>query len=134
MMWSTCSIDTGHASTHAPQVTQSQIMSSGTPFPTIGASLCAKIWSRTPMISSFGERIFPVAYAGHASWQRPHSVQENASTTSFRVRSAIVATPKRSSSSGTSKRSGSRRPRAPVRASQTFTAAVAMCRCFEYGR
>ena len=28
-MWSTCSIDTGHACTHAPQVTQSQIISSG---------------------------------------------------------------------------------------------------------
>ena len=26
-MWSMCSIDTGHASTHAPQVTQSQIIS-----------------------------------------------------------------------------------------------------------
>ena len=85
------------------------------------------------MIRSFGDRIFPVACAGHASWQRPHSVHENASTTSFRVRSAIVATPKRSSSSGTSKRSGSSRPRARVRAIHTFTAAVPMCRCFEYG-
>ena len=41
-MWSMCSIDTGHASTHAPQVTQSQIISSGTPFPTIGSPLSAK--------------------------------------------------------------------------------------------
>ena len=40
-MWSTCSIDTGHASTHAPHVTQSQIISSGTPLPTIGSALCA---------------------------------------------------------------------------------------------
>ena len=63
------------------------------------------------MIRSFGERIFPVAYAGHASWQRPHSVQEKPSSTSLRVRSKIVAAPKRSSSSGTSKRSGSSRPR-----------------------
>ena len=85
------------------------------------------------MITSLGERIFPVAYAGQASWQRPHSVHENASTTSLRVRSAIVATPKRSSSSGRSKRSGSSRPRARVRASQTLSAAVAMWRCFERG-
>ena len=35
-MWSTCSIETGHACTHAPHVTQSQIISSGTPLPTIG--------------------------------------------------------------------------------------------------
>ena len=86
------------------------------------------------MISSFGDRSFPVACAGHTSWQRPHSVHENASTTSLRVRSKIVATPKRSSSSGTSNRSGSSRPRLRVRAIHTFTAAVAMCRCFEYGR
>ena len=133
-MWSMCSIDTGHASTHAPQVTQSQIICSGTPLPTIGSSLCAKTWSRTPMIRSFGESTFPVAHAGHASWQRPHSVQEKPSITSFFVRSKIVAAPKRSSSSGRSKRSGSRRPRDSVLASHTFAAAVAMCRCFEYGR
>ena len=36
-MWSMCSIETGHASTQAPQVTQSQIISSGTPLPTIGS-------------------------------------------------------------------------------------------------
>ena len=96
-MWSMCSIDTGHASTHAPHVTQSQIDCSGTPLPTIGSVLCANTWSRMPMIRSFGERIFPVAYAGHASWQRPHSVHEKPSSTSFRVRSKIVAAPKRSS-------------------------------------
>ena len=128
-----CSIETGHASTHAPHVTQSQIISSGTPLPTIGSPSCAKSWSRTPMITSFGERSLPVAWAGQTSWQRPHSVHEKASTTSLRVRSAAVATPKRSSSSGRSKRSGSSRPRARVRASQTLTAAVAMCRCFDRG-
>jgi len=132
-MWSTCSIETGHASTHAPHVTQSQIISSGTPLPTIGDASCANSWSRTPMIRSFGERIFPVACAGHTSWQRPHSVHVYASTTCLRVRSAIVATPKRISSSGTSNRSGSSRPRAPVRASHTLSAAVAMCRCLEWG-
>ena len=78
-MWSMCSIDTGHASTHAPHVTQSQIDCSGTPLPTIGSVLCANTWSRMPMIRSFGERILPVAYAGHASWQRPHSVHEKPS-------------------------------------------------------
>ena len=56
-----CSIETGQASTQAPQVTQSQIISSGTPLPTIGSPLWANSWSRTPMITSFGERIFPVA-------------------------------------------------------------------------
>ena len=60
-MWSTCSIETGHASMHAPQVTQSQIISSGTPLPAIGAALRARTWSRMPMIRSFGDRIFPVA-------------------------------------------------------------------------
>src|SRR6185437_2755734 len=37
-MWSTCSIDTGHASTQAPHVTQSQTDSSGTAPGTNGAS------------------------------------------------------------------------------------------------
>ena len=35
-MWSTCSIDTGHSWTHAPQVTQSQTTSSGTALATSG--------------------------------------------------------------------------------------------------
>ena len=86
------------------------------------------------MIRSFGESSLPVAYAGQTSWQRPHSVQENESTISFQVRSPIVSTPKRISSSGTSKRSGSSRPRRRVREKKTLIAAVAMCRCFEYGR
>ena len=70
----------------------------------------AKTASRMPMITSFGFSILPVACAGHASWQRPHSVHEKPSMTSFFVRSKIVATPNRISSSGTSKRSGSSRP------------------------
>ena len=45
------------------------------------------------MIRSFGDRIFPVAYAGQTSWQRPHSVHENESTISFHVRSPTVPTP-----------------------------------------
>ena len=86
------------------------------------------------MISSFGESSLPVAYAGHASWQRPHSVHEKPSSTSFHVRSATVAAPKRISSSGTSKRSGSSRPRAPRPPEPDVHRGVAMCRCFEYGR
>ena len=89
------------------------------------------------MISSLGESTLPVAKAGQASWQRPHSVHENVSSICFQVRSAAVPAPKRMSSSGTSgssKRSGSRRPGAPVRPYQTLIAAVAMCRCLERGR
>ena len=69
------------------------------------------------MITSFGDSVLPVANAGQASWQRPHSVHENASIICFHVRSSTVPMPKRISSSGvsSSKRSGSSRPRARVR-------------------
>ncbi len=68
-MWSTCSIDTGHSWMHAPHVTQSHTISSGTPFPTIGVNSppasrfgpSASSWSRMPMIRSFGDRSLPVA-------------------------------------------------------------------------
>ena len=86
------------------------------------------------MISSFGDSSLPVVQAGQTSWQRPHSVQENVSSVCFQVRSATVPAPKRISSSGPSKRSGSSRPRARVRVKKTFTAAVAMWRCLEWGR
>ena len=68
------------------------------------------------MITSLGERVLPVANAGHASWQRPHSVHENVSRTCFQVRSLAVPAPKRSSSSGmsgSSNLSGSSRPPGP---------------------
>ena len=137
-MWSTCSIETGQACTHAPQVTQSHTDSSGTaPGPARSPRSPLKTWSRSPMISSLGESSLPVAKAGQASWQRPHSVHEKVSRICFQVRSAAVPAPKRSSSSGTSsssKRSGSSRPRARVRQNHTFNAAVAMCRCLERGR
>ena len=74
-MWSTCSIETGHSRTHAPQVTQSQTTSSVTapgtravaspPPRTPGPS--SKSRSRRPMMSSFGERALPVAHAGQTS-------------------------------------------------------------------
>ena len=74
-MWSTCSIETGHSWTQAPQVTQSQTTSSVTAFGTRALSSppastpcpSAKSWSRIPMIRSFGESAFPVAYAGQTS-------------------------------------------------------------------
>jgi hypothetical protein len=142
-MWSTCSMDTGHSCTHAPHVTQSHTTSSVTAFGTSGvsgspasaASPSEKSWSRMPMMRSFGDRAFPVANAGHASWQRPHSVQDIASSICFHVRSVTVPAPKRiAASSSDSKSSGSRRPRARVRPKNTLRAAVAMCRCFECGR
>ena len=88
------------------------------------------------MIRSLGDSTFPVAQAGQASWQRPHSVHEKASTICFQVRSATVPVPNRRSASAmsSSKRSGSNRPRAFVRPKKTLIAAVKMCRCFEYGR
>ena len=77
-MWSTCSIATGHSWTQAPQVTQSQTTSSLTAFGTSGlgwkpagsasrSGPSAKSWSRSPMMRSFGDSSFPVAYAGQTS-------------------------------------------------------------------
>ena len=125
-MWSTCSIDTGHSCTQAPQVTQSHTTSSVTAFGTSGVgskrspsrSSCgpsAKSWSRRPMMSSFGDSSLPVFHAGQTSWQRPHSVHETVSIICFQVRSAIVPAPKRRSSSSPSKSSGSSRPPGRVR-------------------
>jgi hypothetical protein len=142
-MWSTCSIDTGHSRTQAPQVTQSHTTSSVTapgtsgvaspPARTAGPSSSSR--SRRPMTRSFGDSAFPVAQAGHTSWQRPHSVQESVSSICFQVMSTSVPDPsRRASSSSTSKSSGSRRPRRLVRPNHTLSPAVAMCRCFEYGR
>ena len=107
-MWSTCSIPTGHSRTQAPQVTQSHTLSSGTAFGTSGwnavspsgfarasssAGPSANSWSRRPMIRSLGERRLPVAYAGHTSWQRPHSVHDIVSSICFQVRSDDRAGP-----------------------------------------
>ena len=89
------------------------------------------------MITSLGDSDLPVAQAGQASWQRPHSVHEYVSSTCFQVRSFAVPAPKRRSSSATSSSSndsGSRRPPGPVRPNHTLIAAVAMCRCLERGR
>ncbi len=142
-MWSTCSIETGHSCTQAPQVTQSQTTSSVTapgtsavaspPASTPGPS--SKSRSRRPMIRSFGDSALPVAQAGQTSWQRPHSVHDIVSSICFHVMSASVPDPSRSAaSSSTSKSSGSSRPSPSVRPNHTLSPAVAMCRCFEYGR
>ena len=95
----------------------------GSPPPAATAGPSAKSWSRRPMMRSLGESALPVAQAGHASWQRPHSVHEKVSITCFHVMSATVPEPSRMSSSGpsSSKRSGSSRPRARVRPKKTFT-------------
>ena len=89
------------------------------------------------MMSSLGLSTLPVAKAGQASWQRPHSVQEYVSSICFQVRSAAVPAPKRMSSSGmsgSSKVSGSSRPAGPVLPYHTLKAAEAMCRCLDRGR
>ena len=67
------------------------------------------------MISSLGESSLPVFQAGQTSWQRPHSVQEYVSMICFQVMSFTVPAPKRISSSGTVKSSGSSRPPGVVR-------------------
>ena len=69
---STCSMSTGHACTHAPQVTQSQTTSSVTALGTSGCSstvpaATAAAWSRRSMISSFGLSGLPVFQAGQTS-------------------------------------------------------------------
>ena len=71
MMWSMCSMPTGHSRTQAPQVTQSQTMSSVTALGTMGGGVyeasasafgpSAITWSRIAMISSFGDSALPVA-------------------------------------------------------------------------
>ena len=121
MILSTCSMSTGQASTHAPQVTQSQTASSEMAPGTSGIAIvpgarrssrdpprartsgefgitgsprsAASATWRMPITSSFGLSGLPVKCAGQASWQRPHSVQVNPSSTSFQARSASVRRP-----------------------------------------
>ena len=59
-MWSMCSMLTGHSRTQAPHVTQSHTMSSMTAFGTIGVSAPPSRWSRSYMITSFGDSGLPV--------------------------------------------------------------------------
>ena len=60
-MWSMCSMPTGHSCTHAPHVTQSHTTLSVTAFGTSGAARSGlRTWSRSAMISSFGDSSLPV--------------------------------------------------------------------------
>ena len=55
--------------------------------------------SRSPMISSFGDRGLSVFQAGQTDWQRPHSVQVAMSSSCFQVNwSTMCPTPKTVSS------------------------------------
>ncbi len=148
---SMCSMSTGHSSTHAPHVVHAQTASSST---TPGTSACgsnaspaacaariagpsARAWSRRSMMSSFGDRGLPVFHAGQTLWHRPHSVHAPRSSSDFCVRPGSVSAPSDcspASSAAMSIRSGSRAPCGRVDATHTFSALVAMCRCFEYGR
>ncbi len=69
-----------------------------------GALACA--WSRSDMISSFGESGLPVFQAGHCDWQRPHSVHVEKSSRPFQENCSTWETPKTSSSPGSVKSIG----------------------------
>ena len=88
------------------------------------------------MTRSFGESGLPVFHAGHALWQRPHSVQAYRSSICFHVRSVIVAAPRMLVRLELLEIDPERVkvPRGRVLAKYTLIALVAMCRCFEYPR
>ena len=157
---STCSMRTGQASTHAPQVTQSHTASYGIAVSTIGAAIRAG-WgaassrpyvsrtiglfgmrfspcsastdmSRMPMMKVFGLSGLPVAQAGQACWQRPHSVHVKPSRRSFQPRSWSDFSPKVASSRSRSIAGSS--PRGRSLRYQMFGNDVAMWRCLLNGR
>ncbi len=157
---STCSMVTGHASTQAPQVRQSQTASNGIAVSTSGrasadagrrssragdeartdgefgisgrpASASTASW-RMPMMNVLGLSGLPVLQAGHASWQRPHSVQVKPSSRSFHDRSATVRMPNVASSASRSIAGSS--PRGRILRSAMLGIAVAMWRCLLNGR
>ena len=132
LMWSTCSMSTGHSSTQAPQLVHDHSTSgSMTPLtslpPTSGRSASAltasdrpsrassepasrygalaNAWSRSSRMRSLGDSGFPVAHAGHCDWQRPHSVQVARSSMPFQDRSSILPRPKMSVSGSASSKS-----------------------------
>ena len=88
-MVGTCSISTGQASMHAPQVVQAHSSSSVIALGSIGSAsssdTCARArpmpagWRSSSSFTScmifFGESDLPVMFAGHTASQRPHSVQ-----------------------------------------------------------
>ena len=132
VMWSMCSMSTGHSCTQAPQLVQDQSTSGWmTPLafssPTSGRSASAltrsgscsrsssepasshgalaRAWSRWSMISSLGDSGLPVAQAGHCDWQRPHSVQAAMSSSDFQDASSILPRPNTSVSGSASSKS-----------------------------
>ena len=103
----------------------------------------ANAWSRSSMMSSFGDSGFSVFHAGHWDWQRPHSVQVAMSSRPFQVKSSILPTPIAASSSSSSRFSKSRglpsliigsiAPSATgCRLKSTLSGATKMCRCLEF--
>ena len=157
---STCSMVTGQASTHAPQVRQSQTASNGIAVSTRGrarasaprrssrvgaiartegefgisgspASASTASW-RMPMMNVLGLSGLPVFHAGQASWQRPHSVHVKPSSRSFHDRSATVRMPNVASSASRSIAGSS--PRGRILRSAMLGIAVAMWRCLLNGR
>ena len=53
----------------------------------------SKRLSRSAMMSSFGDSGLPVFHAGHADWQRPHSVHVKVSSSCFHDRSSMWPAP-----------------------------------------
>ena len=157
---STCSMSTGQASTHAPQVTQSQTASYGIAVSTIGRASASAFgcvssspyvsrtigefgmrstpcsastdMSRMPMMKVLGLSGLPVFQAGQASWHRPHSVHVKPSSRSFQPRSWSVRRPNVAVSSSMSSFGSS--PRGRSLRNQMFGKLEAMWRCFENGR
>ncbi|CAB4932358.1 unannotated protein [freshwater metagenome] len=59
-------------------------------------------WSRSDVMSSFGESGLPVFHAGHCDWQRPHSVQVVKSSQPFQEKFSILPAPNASTSGSAS--------------------------------
>ena len=158
---STCSISTGQASTHAPQVDavpdgvvrdrvvddrlghrrrrrgacrrarRSRARSASS-----GSGRCpcsaSTDMSRMPMMKVLGLSGFPVLQAGQACWHRPHSVQVKPSRRSFQPRSWSDLSPNVAFSSSRSIFGSS--PRGASLRNQMFGKLVAMWRCLLNGR
>ena len=137
-MWSTCSIDTGHACTQAPQVTQSQTDSSGTASGrerrlALPEDVCAQSHDdelRRERLAGRERRAGVLAAAALGAREGvEHLFPGQIGGRAGAEPEVLLALPFLGS-----KRSGSSRPRAAVRPNQTLIAAVAMCRCLECGR
>ena len=77
-----------------------------------------------------GERGLPLAKAGQASWQRPHSMQAKASRLSFQVKSGSFSMPK---TSDFSRSRGASSPLGVERRKKTLSGPANMCRYLEWG-